>query len=325
MLRRRLMKFSWLIPGALIILSSCMKDNSDDLQAEHDNDLRVLLSKYGMTDADQIETGIWLKISDTDKDSSGIFPAAEDYVVVEVLGSYSDGEVFDVSDSAIAQAEGVYRSDLVYGPMRLKLENTFYGFYLAMQEVPRGASAKMVFSHENAFGGYKPVAYEVKLYNVITNFNTYLSTEYFTYLDRMDLNLSDTLSSQDSSVFSRILTEGTSVADIQVGDSVYINLQAYYAETDPTFVQQFPGRQYFPINESGTLVKILVGKESFPYVNGMFRVIERMKIGETREVLLPPSYVYGSNGFRHPYVGKFIVPPDMPVHCIIELLSTKIN
>lgn len=312
--------------GIAFLVVSCVKDATEEKQTQHDADLQTLLNKYGMTAADEIEDGIWAKFDNSNEISPPELPGEKDYVIVDVLGTYANGEVFDVTDSATAEALEVYRSDLVYGPIRLKLENTFYGFFKVLQKVSQGSSAIMVLSHEHAFGGYIPISYEVQLYNLFTDINGYLSVDYFTYLEKMGLTMQDTLSASDSLVFTRVIQEGTiDSVDIQLGDSVFMKLHAYYAESDPSFVNTFPGRQFFPLNELDSEIGVNTEIANFPYVGSMILVLQKMKLGEIRDVLMPPNYVYGSDGFRHPYIGKYIVTPDMPIHYRIELDSVKKN
>lgn len=306
-----------------VVLTGCLKDDTEQLQVEHDNELQSLLNKYNMTDADMLEDGIWMKVDPAGAVYPDSFPGENDYVVVDVVGSYASGEVFDVSDSLAARESGAYRNDLVYGPIRLKLNNTFYGYYMVMQEVPIGGSVTMVLSHEKAFGEFVPIAYKSKLYNTIPDINSYIVEHDAMYLDLMGIDVGESF--EADSVYYIIREEGTDSIDLQLGDSLSVNLHAYYVEYDETYTTGFPGRQFFPINNSGTRLDLVAGEESFPFINNLLPIISVMTVGEVREVYMPAIYTYGDDGFRHPWVGKYIIPPKMSLHYRIELLNHKIN
>ena len=106
-----------------------------------------------------------------------------------------------------------------------------------------------------------------------------------------------------------------------MGDSITVKIYGYYVEADTAYVDSFPGRQFFPINESGDVVTFAFGDIVFPITSIVNYAVEDMKIGETREVISPAEYGYGTNGFLHPYVGVYIIPPSMPLHYTLTLVD----
>jgi hypothetical protein len=324
-------KTARILKGAIVfslltfIASSCLKDDTEELIAAHDRAFAAMKVTYGMTEANAIGDGIYLRFDPADT-VSAIHPANQNYVVIDILGFNSLGDVINVTDSADAAANHEYRADLVYGPVRIYINGTFPGFYKAIQKMPEGSSAIMLFPYDQVLGGYEPYAFKVKLYKVIPDIDSFLISEFETYKNLLKDSLGITDDSYDTipnyqDAYSIITTEGTESVDIAFGDSATILLRAYYVETDPTYVTGFPGRSFFPINNSGERITFSLGTEAFPISELINSIVPEMKIGEKREIISPAKYVYGENGFSHPYVDIYIVPPYMDIHYSIELVS----
>ena len=314
----------WLFLTALIaFLYSCDTTDYEELQAEHDLAMERFKTEYGITENDHIGDGIYVKTLSDLTDADTVFAEGSDHVVVGLVGFDSDNNVFDVTDHEVATSYGVERSDYIYGPIRLKIDNTFPGFYKAIQVLPEGAEAVMLFPHDQAFGEYKPILYEVSLYRVISDLAAYTDQEFQAYRELLGMDLSDTLPGFDSVYIKPLVTVDDTAHEIFYGDVVTIRLTARYVETDTAYVESFPGREFFPINLSGDSIEFEYGVLAFPITNLTHIAVENMNLGETWEILAPAQYAYGESGFNHPVMGTIIVPPDMPVHYTLKLVSYR--
>jgi hypothetical protein len=320
----RSLKGIFLISILTLLVSSC-QDDTEEYIAAHDQKFEAMKVEYGMTEANAIGDGIYMRfIGDT---TTAVHPGALDYVMVSLVGLNSAGDLIDVTDSADAAANDIFREDLVYGPVRLNVDNTFTGFNIAVQKMPEGSYAMILFPYDLAFGGYEPIVYKVKLYKVIPNLEQYIDAQFETYVDILKDSLGIITDNYDSipgfrNAYSIITKQGTEDVELSYGDSATIELHAYYVETDPTYVHEFPGRSFFPINNSGDTITFDIGSVSFPISDLINAVVPIMKLGERREIVSPSEYVYDNQGFVHPYVGSYIVPPYMDVHYSIELIAT---
>lgn len=321
----RRIKFGWFIIVVAFLLSSCLKNDSAEKQAEHDRKLNDLKAEYKMTDTDALEPGLYRKIISEPDDDNGVpFVQGGDYIIIDVLGTYAYNEIFDASDADVADIAGIYRPDLVYGPYRLKLDGTFYGFYTALQGLKQGTEVHMVFSQDVAFLDYEPLAYEINIHSVIHNLSEYVAYQDSTYLDAMGIDREvDLVPGTDSLMFWKKIEEGTDSIELENGDEVKLRLYGYYAETDTNYVTGFPGRQFFPINDQADTITGVVGNQNFPIVNNLYAAIANMTIGEKRDVFIPSDFAYGADGFIHPYIGKFIIPINMSLHYRVQLLEHK--
>ncbi len=314
---------AWMILLITMLLNSCLKDNTAEKQAEHDSKLNSLKSEYQMTDSDLLEEYIYRKIiSEPDVKEDADTVKSGDYIIADVMGTYAYGDVFDASNEDEAEAEGIYRSDLVYGPYRLKIDRTIYGFYSGLQGLKEGTEVNLVFSHEVAFLDYEPMAYEIKIHTVIHDLDQYVLEQNAEYLEALGIDTNvDFVPGTDSVLFWKQVQPGTDSIDLEVGDVVKLRLYGYYAETDTNYVTGFPGRQFFPINESGDTLIGEAGVQTFPIVSSLYAAIQYMTIGEIREVFIPTEYAYGEDGFIHPYLGKYLIPMNMSLHYTVELLG----
>lgn len=159
------------------------------------------------------------------------------------------------------------------------------------------------------------------MYRVITDLDSYTQDQFNEYRDILEVDsmLIDTL--QDDTIFYNPVQEGTEGHEIGLGDIVTIKLHAHYVETDTAYVSGFPGRSFFPINNSGDSIQFEYGLIEFPITEMIHIAVDAMDIGEKWEVLCPAYYAYGSEGFLHPIMGTIIVPAGMPVHYSIELVG----
>lgn len=309
---------------ATILASSCFKDDAEERLTDHDNAFRTLKAYYGITEDENIGDNIYVHFTympDT-LTNDVMKPDETGYVVLDYVGLNSNLEVFDVTRQEDADEYDLYRSDVVYGPIRMKVNQTFPGFYKAIQHIPEGSSAVILIPHDQAFLNYEPLVYEVSVYRAFNNLEDYNNEQFDVYMDSLGISLNDSISG-DSGAYFKITEEGDSIPDLEIGDSVTISLHGYYVETDTAYVDAFPGRQFFPINESGDNITFAMGDIMFPITAIVNDAIFEMKLGESREVISPAEYAYGTDGFLHPYVGIYIVPPSMPLHYTITLDDYK--
>jgi hypothetical protein len=322
-LKNRMIRFIPLIIIALGLLFSCDIDNTEELEAEHSLGMASLKAAYNIEESDSIGDGIYLKILSEVGVDDTVISSGDGYVVVDLLGIDADNNAFDVTDADVADSLNVFRSDYVYGPLRVDVQNTFPGFYKVMKKLPEGADAIALYPHDQAFGGYTPILYEIKLYRVIEDIDAYIEEEFLTYRDSLGMLPEDTLSGYNN-LYVKSDGAGDSVPEINYGSIVHLNFTARYAEVDEAYVESFPGREFFPINNSGKSIYFEYGTSYFPISEAVHVVLaDSMRIGETREVLSPAEYVYGEDSYRHPTMGTIIVPTKMPVHYTIRLDSVS--
>lgn len=305
------------------LMTSCLKDDLQEQIDQHDRAFNELKEEYGFTEDENIGENIYVKITDsTDFRNGQKVNSNQNFIVIDYVGRNPEAGVFDATREVDSRNANLFRKDIIYGPIRLPVSHTFTGFSKAIRFMSEGDAALMLFPYDQAYYDYQPVIYDIKLYEVIDNIDLYDSLQMLTYMHMLGYPFDTMYFENSPPVYYKTIATGEEMADtISSGDSVKISLYAYYVETNPSYVDSVPGRQFFPINESGDQVTFLIGNNLFPVTEIINISVRNMKVGETRLVVSHSDYNYGDGGFMHPYVSKFIVPPHMPVHYKIKLLE----
>lgn len=314
----------WLMLAALSF-SSCIKDNTKQLEDQESQKIENYKIKNGFSDSDTLGTGgIYFKYI---KEGSGITPVWGDYVIMSLTGKNTDGSVFQTTDSAIAKNAGFYRPDIIYGPARTAIGyNLLEGLRMVLMHMKEGSHAKAIVPSKYAYLDYEPVVYDLVLYRVIrqANIKQYEYDQAKSYAEAhsiTDVYTNKTLQYPPlDSTFFRTIKEGTTAFNLVESDSVKITLYGYYAETDTAYITASqPRRTFFPINNSGTTHKFVFGETYFPISPAVDSVLLHMKIGGEMEMVVNSKYAFGSTGFLHPTVGAVIIPAYMSIHYHIKV------
>lgn len=317
---RKIVKIQLLLILVSMVMFSCLKDEWAENQAEHDKKMEELKIEYGIDETMAIGDNIYLKPLEQEPYPGAEPPEYDDVVIVDYIGRDYDGNVFDVSYVDVAVDNDVYRNDFIYGPARLYVNYTRLGFQKAIQEMTPKERAIMLIPGDQWDGYWNPVVYDVTLYKVIEDIETYNNEQLALYLDSLGISTSDLLPESDgiwAKDFSGRLENGLSF-----GDTVILSLHGYYVEADTTYMNSFPGRQFFPISNSGDTLIYAYGEEFFPVTYAVNEAVKYMLIGDTADIVAKDDYGYDDTGFAHPYTGEFIIPPDMPLHYTLQLIDT---
>ncbi|MBN1598784.1 MAG: FKBP-type peptidyl-prolyl cis-trans isomerase [Bacteroidales bacterium] len=307
----------------VIALASCIKSDSEEYQKQHDRDFEALKMEFGFTEDDFISEGVYLKVDYDGDTATAIYPTDEDFIMADVVGHRIDIGIFEVTNRDIAEENEVDRSDYIYGPIRIWVVSTPVGFNIAIKKVPQGAHATMLLSHEMAYGGYIPIVYEVDIYNIKDDLEQYNQYQINAALDSLDMDPVLDSVPGFSNAYSIIEVPGTVSDSAEIDDEVTISLHGYYVECDTTFIQSFPGREFFPFNNSDTLITYFIGDERFPLSSILTEIVPQMKLNEVRHIIIGSEHGYGTSGVIHPYDGFYIIPPDMPLHYKVQYLGKE--
>lgn len=300
-----------------ILLSSCLNKETQKLQDEENSKIANLKSKYGITEADAIGQGVYLQFRGA-RGGDTLKPQINNMVIVTYTGEYSDGTVFDLTDSATAVANNLYSTSYIYGPARIRVGYSIAGINLALMHMNEGSEAYILIPSSMAWNNYEPLFYDLSLLRVITNDTLYEENQRKLYTK--NLGLTDSTSLPLGETFSKITKEGNDIDTIKLkyGDSIYISLQAYYAEVE-SFLTGNYGRKFFPIGSyTGKCLWAFGDQDAFPVTTAIDSAVVRMKTGEVREIVTGSENAYGSQGLLLSS-NFYIVPPYMPVHYIITL------
>ncbi len=316
---QKIVKIQFLLILVSMFMFSCLKDEWAENQAEHDRKMEELKVEYGLDESMEIGDNIYLKPLELEPYPEALPPEYDDIVLVDYIGRDYDGNVFDVSYANVAVDNNVYRDDYIYGPVRLYVNYTRLGFQKAIQEMTPKERAIILIPGDQWDGYWNPVVYDVTLYKVIEDIEEYNNEQLALYLDSLGISASDLLPGSEGIWAAGFSTRTEN--DLSFGDTVLLTLHGYYVEADTTYMNDFPGRQFFPISNSGDTVLYVYDEEIFPVTYAVNEAVKYMELYETADIVARDDYGYDNTGFIHPYTGEYIIPPNMPLHYTIQLLD----
>jgi hypothetical protein len=317
--------------GLIIMLFStlffaCNKNDIKKQEASENDKINSLKIKYGMNESNAIGSGVYLKFTNSDRDSTNLKPVNGNMVITTFTGELSTGSIFDATDSAIAAENNIIKPFYVFGPARLFVGSSVEGINLALKKMVEKDDAIILIPSSMAWHDYEPVVYKMHLYRIIQNDTTYEQVQMQLYADSLKhYGLGDFSAPDSTNIRTWIRNAPVSTTDtVKVGDSLTVDLRAYFVEVE-SFLKGPRGRIYFPReNYSSRMTYIYGDADYFPRTWAIDQTVGKMFQGETREIIAGFENVYGAVGYLHPLL-YYIVPPYMPVHYIITLVKRKTN
>lgn len=308
----------------VFLLSSCL--NTDDEAAAEQAKINEYIKANGFTDAHKKPSGIYIKF----KDEAGrvfndsLSPKPGQTCIITFTGKTTDGEILETTDSVIGKIEfpDLY---FVYGPFRIKKGNTKIGIDTALYYFNPGDEATIVLPSDWANFDFEPVVYDLKLLEIISNDSAYndLTYEHKTFMYFLGTNNFDTINPPDTFsknfYFKGSLNPNPFKFDNK--DFAIINLTARYAEN---YYPDNSGRIFYPLLDAPLKLKRkFEDAYYFPFIPAIDTALRHMAAGDVLEIAVNSSYAYSNIGFNHPRNGLSIIPPYMPVHYRIELVSVE--
>jgi len=169
---RNFLKIQLMTVVVAVFFISCLDNEQEKLIAEHDQRMEEMKTKYGFEETDTLPGGYGVYIKYSINTDSIRKATLNDMVVIDYVGTNYSGDIFDVSRKSVAESEGIYDDEFIYGPARFYVNHLFYGFQLAIPDMPVGSKAKILVPGNLWDGGYFPVMYEIELYQIIDDIET---------------------------------------------------------------------------------------------------------------------------------------------------------
>lgn len=318
-MKKRLLSWQLILGGLLLTVLStgCLKNEAEEKEDQEKQKIKAYLSAHGLDESNNIGYGIYLKITNKDTNlTTGARPQTNQTIVVTFTGKYTDGTLFECTDSALGVKTFPDRY-IVYGPHRVKTGYLVSGIDYAIRKFQVGDTGLIVVPSEYAFYDYEPVVYTVTLNEIIENDSVKEQSMLETY--KVDNGFNE----NDTALFDNVLYKGhpAESSSVEDGDSVTVKIIGRYAED---YYANNLGRIFFPLYNAKEQIKWQYGNEdAFPISEAIEKTLTFMHVGDTMEILSPSSSAYGSNGFYNPYLYIAIVPGYMPVHYRLILVEVE--
>lgn len=300
---------------SVILFSSCLDTTNYDMEAEM-NEISSYLKKNGFTDEDKISDNIYVKIF-SDERTGNSYPA-NDSVLITSFTSYDlVGNLLNTTDSALARTKtGVYNDYVVYGPVKRFLANNVYGIYVGLSYLQEGDSAVMVLSSQVTGTNYLPVAYHVKVHEIISDNSAWEANQVAQYIEGKEY----TEYSEGIYYRKNIALPGNE--QIMEYDSASMRVITRYAEQKGHYATGNLGRVCYPLGESDTVINYAIGiYGKYPFCDAIDEIALNvgMHEGEEIEIVTTSDFAYSDGGIVNQNLGNFVVPVYQPLHYIINV------
>lgn len=299
------------------LLNSCLKDEYEDDRNAAEAEFRAYLSSNGYTESDNYD-GVYIKFLEI-PDPNARKPEAYDPVIVDYIGKYADGTIYETSDPDLADQEDIRRNDAVYGPHKIYVGYTIAGISIALINMPVGSRAEVVVPQELGFNDYKTRVYELEVHEIIDDEKAF-------ELELIDSCLVKNGFSKKDSLFSgfypkdiRLVPEADTA---EVGDTITVKIIARFAEYKDRYSWEEKGRQFYPpvdTSDNPSVIEDYVfGDENYLFNYAVNTAISNMREGEIREFVCESDYAY-PDGWLNETTGVYYVPLYTGIHYYIEL------
>jgi FKBP-type peptidyl-prolyl cis-trans isomerase FkpA len=171
------LRFICILLAGMVLFTGCFRDDSEKLKEEEQRDLKKYLADHNITQSPTASGLYFIQVTDT----VGLSPTVDDVVEFEYTGRLVDGRVFGTTDSAVAEENGIYYENMIYGPVRLILNYAITGLQEGFQLMQEGETARMILPSDIAYGPnsigiiepYNTLIFDIHLLHVISNPDEY--------------------------------------------------------------------------------------------------------------------------------------------------------
>lgn len=280
-----------------LLLTGCNKDDSSEQKAKEKQLLQEYVSKNYPNATPQAD-GLYF-ILDSAKTTLDAKPDSGDYVLIEYTGKVlSTGKIIQSTDSAVAQQNGIYNSEILYGMTKSQLSpyDFLYGMYEGIKMMKEGQTATLLIPSDLALGGYEytnvpkysTLIYTIHLKKIIHDPVAYEREQINNFLKNTTLTPADSTNS-GLYYYKKVQTSGTVIKN---GDVITVS-----------YVGKFLDGRVF-MRDTATNVTLTASTVLNPGFNEGLRY---MKKGEEAVFIAPYYLGFGSYGGTQPYALTYYI------------------
>ena len=281
---------------ATIILTTCTKDNSEELKEQEMKLLQQYLVDHNITQQPTASGLYYIPI----EEGTGISPDEGTYIEIHYVGELIDGTVFTTSYEQTADAQGIYDEEFLYGPAKLHLGYIgLQGLNEGIQLMKVGGKAKLILPSSLALGGnasgsvpaYSTVIYTIELLAAYDDPEEYEQSKIWAYMKE---GAFENVDSTESGLYHIVESPGT--GDLFVdGDGVKV-----------FYTGKFLDGRIFDSNVGDEVLSFTLPG---PYlIEGWNEGVKLMRNGEKGRLIIPYYLGYGEEG-RYDQYGRVVIPP----------------
>jgi len=285
---RNLLKAWILLLFLPVLLHSCKEDNDQELR---DQEMRLLQQYIEDNNITQEPTASGLYYIEIEE-GTGTIPGQQHVVDFNYTTELINGTIIWTSDKELAEENSVYSEDILYGPIRLLMEELGVpGVYEGLLKMKEGGKATMIVPSDingygsatiGASGPYSTHIYTIELINAFDDPEAFQEIQIANYLDTLDYDsLSLTITDSDLYYIEDEPGEGELIKDPD-------NIEVWYTGS-------FLDGRVFDSNIGGTALPITMPADG--YIDAWDEALRLMRPGTQARIIVPYQLGYGENGY----------------------------
>jgi FKBP-type peptidyl-prolyl cis-trans isomerase len=295
--------------GALLS-SGCLHNEWDDCEKEGKAELDSYITKNNISESYRVEFSGGYLYHIPNIVGTGLYPQANNFIVIDYTGMYLDGTIIETTDSSLKDdwANSTVYTDYAYGPAKFQFGYSSPGFNAGLSLMQEGGFSTLIIPTELAYYNCKPVLYNINLLKVITDPVAYEEDMLVWYLSE---NGMDTVSNAYNGIFYKELSNTGDTLSVADGDTLLIRFIGNYTYEKEGSLNL---KEFDSNTGDKDPLKIVYGSKeiyggSIKYMPvGFTAALDTMNKGTRALAVLPYTQAFGTTGLINGTYGYYIVP-----------------
>lgn len=314
---RRFIYYTLAIPAALVLISGCTEETSEEDTLEQEQRFFDIYLAANYPDAEPQPSGLYyLEHSVGD----GEMPGSEDWVLVNHVGyTIPDDAVYETYIESVAKDIRQYDAEGMYGPYKMYNGSNVEGLNEGLSMMREGGEATLMFTSDLGYGSatsgsvgaYRSLKYEIELLEVIGDMDqidAYEQGKINTYLDTV-AQYDTVYDSETEKVISYMLDIATDGPLVGLDSVISVAYKGYLMD----------GRVF---DETTAEDPLVLRPSSAEWVARWDLVLPRLHEGEKVRMIFPYQLAYGETG-EYTSNGTLKIPPFETLLFDIEIISVE--
>jgi FKBP-type peptidyl-prolyl cis-trans isomerase FkpA len=314
---RRILYYALAISTALVLMSGCEEETSEEETAEQEQRFFNVYRIANYPDAELQASGLYYQEYTA---GTGATPGPEDWVLVNhVAYLLPDDDVYDSYIENVARDNRFYDAAAMYGPYKMYNGTNVEGLKEGISMMREGGEATLMFTSDLGYGSansgsvgaYRSLKYEIELLEVIgdmDNLDAYEQVKINTYLDTV-AQYDTVYDAETEKVISYIVDVATDGPLVGLDSTISVAYKGYLLD----------GRVFDEKTAEDPFIFISTGVE---WGARWDLVLPRLHEGEKVRMIFPYQLAYGEIG-EYTSSQKVKIPPFETLIFDLEIISVE--
>lgn len=303
---KRLLLYLFILPG--VLLSSCLKDEYEELEKEELAELKEYLEENGITEEASLNSVYYIY----EKYGNGVFPESGEYVRINYEHRLLDGTLVVTNDSSLIDwnsTDSTIYEDFIFIPLKIVCDQfRMAGLNIGIKNISEGGKAKLIIPSKLGFYDFETRIFTVEIVEVIPDIVDYEKENLALYLDRNSITVDSTESGLYYIEEEKYGMDESTI--VEEGDSLLVKYTGFFLEMDAQPVQ-------FETTGNDT---VLWTYFSADYIEGFAEGLSYMHPGTKAKIIIPYYLGYDDEILYHSSGYFTLIPAYSTLIFDIELI-----